>query len=156
MWHLPIVYIIGTFTNRMHVYVCISRSYHFATLYLNIQPRQNVSEYILDILKYKTAYFINRVLCKCCCCNSYTTLIVSGWVYFRFKGNIVTTREEMSEDTVLLSEQQHTWHMAKRADTENRSSLSTGEYTLDQALEIHLKICLALLSVRKHNTPVFP
>ncbi|XP_060775136.1 RIPOR family member 3 isoform X2 [Neoarius graeffei] len=64
----------------------------------------------------------------------------------RFKGNIVTTREEMSEDTVLLSEQQHTWHMAKRADTENRSSLSTGEYTLDQALEIHLKICLALLS----------
>ncbi|KAG7326695.1 hypothetical protein KOW79_010096 [Hemibagrus wyckioides] len=63
----------------------------------------------------------------------------------RFKGNTVTSREGISEDTVLLSEQQHTGHIAKRTDSENRSPLSTGEYTLDLALEIHLNICIALL-----------
>ncbi|KAF4083596.1 hypothetical protein AMELA_G00143750 [Ameiurus melas] len=63
----------------------------------------------------------------------------------RFKGSTVTSQEGMSEDTVLLSEQQHTGHMAKKTDSEDRSLLSTGEYTLDQALEIHLNICIALL-----------
>ncbi|MCI4375136.1 hypothetical protein PGIGA_G00105750 [Pangasianodon gigas] len=60
----------------------------------------------------------------------------------RFKGNTVT-------DTVLSSEQQQTGHMAKRTDNEDRSPLSTGEYTLDQALEIHLNICIALLRALK-------
>lgn len=69
---------------------------------------------------------------------------------FRFKENTVTSQEGMSEDTVLLSEQQHTGHIAKSTDSKDQSSLSTGEYTLDQALEIHLNICIALLRVRKH------
>ncbi|KAK3575044.1 hypothetical protein QTP86_019772 [Hemibagrus guttatus] len=66
----------------------------------------------------------------------------------RFKGNTVTSREGISEDTVLLSEYRTTVptrHIAKRTDSENRSPLSTGEYTLDLALEIHLNICIALL-----------
>lgn len=87
---------------------------------------------------------------KGCCCSSNTILIVSVLLHFRFKGNTVTSREGISEDTVLLSEQQHTGHIAKRTDSENRSPLSTGEYTLDLALEIHLNICIALLRVRMH------
>ncbi|XP_053539565.1 RIPOR family member 3 [Ictalurus punctatus] len=63
----------------------------------------------------------------------------------RFKGSTVTSQEGMSEDTVLLSEEQHTGHVAKRTDSGDRSPLSTGEYTLDQALEIHLNICFELL-----------
>ncbi|XP_060724414.1 RIPOR family member 3 isoform X2 [Tachysurus vachellii] len=60
----------------------------------------------------------------------------------RFKGNTVTSQEAISE---LSSEQQHTGHMAKRTDNEDRRPLSTGEYTLDLTLEIHLSICIALL-----------
>ncbi|KAK3557148.1 hypothetical protein QTP70_024722 [Hemibagrus guttatus] len=71
----------------------------------------------------------------------------------RFKGNTVTSREGISEDTVLLSEYRTTVptrHIAKRTDSENRSPLSTGEYTLDLALEIHLNICIALLRYKRH------
>lgn len=77
----------------------------------------------------------------------------SGWVYFRFKGNTVTSQEGMPEDAVLSSEQQHTAHLGQRAESEDRRPLSTGEYTLDQALEIHLSICVALLRVSKQNLP---
>ncbi|KAB5583908.1 hypothetical protein PHYPO_G00101230 [Pangasianodon hypophthalmus] len=72
--------------------------------------------------------------------NSYMSS--SRFMDTRFKGNTVT-------DTVLSLEQQQTGHMAKRTDNEDRSPLSTGEYTLDQALEIHLNICIALLRALK-------
>ncbi|XP_027003008.2 RIPOR family member 3 isoform X1 [Tachysurus fulvidraco] len=60
----------------------------------------------------------------------------------RFKGNTLTSREVISE---LSTEQQHTGYMAKRTDSEDRCPLSTGEYSLDLTLEIHLSICIALL-----------
>ncbi|KAM9482401.1 RIPOR family member 3 isoform 2-T4 [Clarias gariepinus] len=63
----------------------------------------------------------------------------------RLKENNMTSRPGMSEDTVVSSEGQHPGQIAKRTDCENRYLLSTGEYTLDQALEIHLNICIALL-----------
>lgn len=66
----------------------------------------------------------------------------------------MTSKDEMAEDTVLSSEQQHPAHMGKRTESEDRCPLSTGEYTLDQALEIHLSICISLLKVSEHNLPL--
>ncbi|KAF5899344.1 RIPOR family member 3 isoform X1, partial [Clarias magur] len=63
----------------------------------------------------------------------------------RLKENNMRSREGMSEDTLISSEGQRPRHIAKRRDGENPCLLSTGEHTLDQALEIHLNICIALL-----------
>lgn len=103
------------------------------------------------MLKCKWVYCIYRALCKgCLCSNIFSTILnILGWVYFRFK-QAATSQERITEDTVLSLEQQHTEHMAKKTDSEDRRPLSTEEYTLDQALEIHLNICIALLRVRKH------
>ncbi|XP_046705972.1 RIPOR family member 3 isoform X1 [Silurus meridionalis] len=60
----------------------------------------------------------------------------------------VTSQEGMSEDI----REQHPGIMAKRTQREDKSLLSTGEYTLDQALEIHLNICIVLLkALRVYN-----
>ncbi|TSZ40534.1 RIPOR family member 3 [Bagarius yarrelli] len=63
----------------------------------------------------------------------------------RFKVNTGIGKEVTLEDTVLLSEKQHKEHTAQKTVSEDRCPLSTGEYTLDQALEIHLNICIVLL-----------
>ncbi|KAL7891874.1 hypothetical protein AOLI_G00013500 [Acnodon oligacanthus] len=61
------------------------------------------------------------------------------------KDDTVKSRGGLAQDTVLSSEGQDTGEGPQRAQSEDRSPLSTGEYTLDQALEVHLNICTALL-----------
>ncbi|XP_036427479.1 RIPOR family member 3 [Colossoma macropomum] len=61
------------------------------------------------------------------------------------KENTVKSRGVLAQDTALSSEGQETGQGPQRAESEDRSPLSTGEYTLDQALEVHLNICTALL-----------
>uniref|UniRef100_A0A4W4DZS3 FAM65 N-terminal domain-containing protein n=1 Tax=Electrophorus electricus TaxID=8005 RepID=A0A4W4DZS3_ELEEL len=51
----------------------------------------------------------------------------------------------MSQDTALSSEGQEAGYRPKRGESEDRHPLSTGDYTLDQALEVHLTMCTALL-----------
>ncbi|XP_066520880.1 RIPOR family member 3 [Hoplias malabaricus] len=57
------------------------------------------------------------------------------------KENNVKTRGIMAQD----SGGQETGHRTQTVESENRSPLSTGDFTLDQALETHLNICTALL-----------
>ncbi|XP_037390889.1 RIPOR family member 3 isoform X3 [Pygocentrus nattereri] len=61
------------------------------------------------------------------------------------KENTVKSRGVLAQDTALSSEGQETGEGPQSAESEDRSPLSTGEYTLDQALEVHLNICTALL-----------
>ncbi|KAL6458544.1 hypothetical protein MHYP_G00337740 [Metynnis hypsauchen] len=61
------------------------------------------------------------------------------------KENTVKSRGVLAQDTAPSSEGQGTGERPQRAESEDRSPLSTGEYTLDQALEVHLNICTALL-----------
>ncbi|XP_072541042.1 RIPOR family member 3 isoform X1 [Salminus brasiliensis] len=61
------------------------------------------------------------------------------------KENTVKTQGAMAQDTALSTECQETGQGAQTVGSEDRSPLSTGEYTLDQALEVHLNLCIALL-----------
>ncbi|KAL7833217.1 hypothetical protein SRHO_G00302350 [Serrasalmus rhombeus] len=61
------------------------------------------------------------------------------------KENTVKSRGVLAQDTALSSEGQETGEGPQSAESEDRSPLSTGDYTLDQALEVHLNICTALL-----------
>ncbi|KAI4888091.1 hypothetical protein NFI96_021972 [Prochilodus magdalenae] len=58
------------------------------------------------------------------------------------KENTVKSRGVMAQDT---ARGQETRQGPQTVESEDRSPLSTGDYTLDQALEIHLTICTALL-----------
>ncbi|XP_076869921.1 RIPOR family member 3 isoform X2 [Brachyhypopomus gauderio] len=62
-----------------------------------------------------------------------------------FKKTTVKGFRVMSQDTVPPSESQEEEHRSQRGGCEDRRPLSTGDYTLDQALEVHLTICTALL-----------
>uniref|UniRef100_A0A8B9L909 RIPOR family member 3 n=1 Tax=Astyanax mexicanus TaxID=7994 RepID=A0A8B9L909_ASTMX len=62
------------------------------------------------------------------------------------KENTVKNGGTQAQDPpALSSEGQDTEQGTQITESEDRSPLSTGDYTLDQALEIHLNICTALL-----------
>ncbi|XP_062853631.1 RIPOR family member 3 isoform X2 [Trichomycterus rosablanca] len=62
-----------------------------------------------------------------------------------YNEDVVKSPEVMTKNTALTLENQQPGHRANSTEMEKNGPLSTGDYTLDQALEIHLNICTALL-----------
>uniref|UniRef100_A0A4W4DZT0 FAM65 N-terminal domain-containing protein n=1 Tax=Electrophorus electricus TaxID=8005 RepID=A0A4W4DZT0_ELEEL len=98
----------------------------------------------LDVCK---SVYTENSLYMFCYCSYVANLFRMGL----HKESTVKGLRVMSQDTALSSEGQEAGYRPKRGESEDRHPLSTGDYTLDQALEVHLTMCTALLRVRRHT-----